>query len=361
MIDKWFHAVNFVRVLVDFILIAQYRSHDEQILRYLNQAFFRVNFFKSVFRETRQFVQENENEHFNFFKFHVMSHYSDFIRKYDTTDDYDISHDEIKHKYMIKQYYDRTNKRETFQKQLIQHNRRRMKVLIMKNIMRYEKKCQSFVVDEVIKFTNIKTTRDFLELSLLRKCSTKNSQSRHIFESLQLKNWCTIKELNVFMNISNLIFVLIVFIKERRRALNHLMTDSRNKYRREKDFIWVEEFEICFHDFITCWISKKHNSFDSKDLSKKKIRCKLNWQNKFDRWRRDFVWAQEAISNEKIVSRTIRNRTIDQILCILTIRDSERRDNKNKSQNYSDVLLNIKNSRNKNMSNEINEMIELND
>jgi hypothetical protein len=163
------------------------------------------------------------------------------------------------------------------------------------------------------------------------------------------------------MNISNLIFALIVFIRERRRALDHLMTDSRNKYRREKDFIWVEKFEICLHDFITCWISKKHNSFDSKDLSKKKIRCKLNWQNKFDTWRRDFVWAQEAISNEEIVSKTIRNRTIDQILCILTIRDSERRDNKNKSQNYSDVLLNIKNSRNKDMSNEISAMIELND
>jgi hypothetical protein len=45
-----------------------------------------------------------------------MSHYFDFIRKYDMTNDYDISHDEIKHKYMIKQYYDKTNKKKTFQK-----------------------------------------------------------------------------------------------------------------------------------------------------------------------------------------------------------------------------------------------------
>jgi hypothetical protein len=36
LIDKWFHAVNFVRVFVDFILIVQYRSHNEQILRDLN-------------------------------------------------------------------------------------------------------------------------------------------------------------------------------------------------------------------------------------------------------------------------------------------------------------------------------------
>jgi hypothetical protein len=48
-----------------------------------------------------------------------MSHYFDFIRKYDTINDYDISHDEIKHKYMIKQFDDKINKRKTFQKQLI--------------------------------------------------------------------------------------------------------------------------------------------------------------------------------------------------------------------------------------------------
>jgi hypothetical protein len=74
-------------------------------------------------------------------------------------------------------------------------------------------------------------------LNLFRKCFTKNSQSRHIFEFLQSKTWCTTKKLNVLMNISNLISVLNVFIRERRRALNHLMTDSRNKYRREKNFI----------------------------------------------------------------------------------------------------------------------------
>ncbi len=58
---------------------------------------------------------------------------------------------------------------------------------------------------------------------------------------------------------------------------------------------------------------------------------------------------------------TIQNRTIDQNLCILTIRNSERRNNKNKSQIYSDLLLNIKSSRYKDVSNEINKMIELND
>ncbi len=49
-----FGSFHCIRVLIDFILIVQYRSHDEHTLRYLNHALYRVNFFKSVFRETRQ-------------------------------------------------------------------------------------------------------------------------------------------------------------------------------------------------------------------------------------------------------------------------------------------------------------------
>jgi hypothetical protein len=47
-------------------------------------------------------------------------------------------------------------KEKTFQQQLIDHNKRRMKVLIIKNILLYQKKCQSFAFDTVIKSTNIK-------------------------------------------------------------------------------------------------------------------------------------------------------------------------------------------------------------
>jgi hypothetical protein len=32
MIEKWSHAMNFTRALIDFILIAQYRSHDGMVV-----------------------------------------------------------------------------------------------------------------------------------------------------------------------------------------------------------------------------------------------------------------------------------------------------------------------------------------
>ncbi len=48
-------------------------------------------------------------------KFHVMTHYVEFIRKYETANEYNTLHDEI-NKYMFKKYYNRINKRDTFQK-----------------------------------------------------------------------------------------------------------------------------------------------------------------------------------------------------------------------------------------------------
>jgi hypothetical protein len=138
LIDKWSHALNFIRALIDFILMTQYRSYDESTLQYLQHAIYRMNVFKSTFVSARSSNRETKKEHFNFFKFHVMTHYAAFIRKYETADEYDIAHDEVKHKYMLKKYYIRINKRDTFLTQLIFHNDRRLKILIMKNVIIYK-------------------------------------------------------------------------------------------------------------------------------------------------------------------------------------------------------------------------------
>ncbi len=106
--------LKFFRVLIDFVLMTQYRFHDENTLRYFNHVLFRINSFKNEFKHLRSSDKNTQNDHFNFLKFHVMSHYAEFIRKYETVDEYDTSYDEIKHKYMFKKYYERINKRDFF-------------------------------------------------------------------------------------------------------------------------------------------------------------------------------------------------------------------------------------------------------
>jgi hypothetical protein len=102
LIKKWSYVLKFFRALIDFVLITQYRFHDENTLFYLDHVLSRINSFKNEFKHLRSSDKNTKDDHFNFLKFHVMSHYSEFIRKYKTIHKYDTSHDEIKHKYMFK-------------------------------------------------------------------------------------------------------------------------------------------------------------------------------------------------------------------------------------------------------------------
>ena len=98
-----------------------------------------MNFFKIFFRHLRFANVKFENEYFSFFNFYIMIYYSNFIRKYEMINKFNISHDEFKHKYIFKNFFDHINKREIFQIQLLRHNQRRINILIMKKILRVEK------------------------------------------------------------------------------------------------------------------------------------------------------------------------------------------------------------------------------
>jgi hypothetical protein len=212
LIDKWSHALNFIRALIDFILMIQYRSHDESILQYLQHAIYRMNVFKSIFVSARSSNKKTEKEHFNFFKFHVMTHYAAFIRKYKTADEYDIAHDEVRHKYMLKEYYIRINKRDTFLTQLIFHNDRRLKILIMKNVIIYKQKQQRSLSKFDIVFINTRLTRDSLKLVLLDE--QNKSHVRRWDSIMNSKYWCWIIDFVVMLKISDLISILIAFVKK---------------------------------------------------------------------------------------------------------------------------------------------------
>ncbi|MCJ1466076.1 hypothetical protein MMC07_004695 [Pseudocyphellaria aurata] len=168
---KFPHVLDFCQAFVDFILIAQYCSHDDTTLSYLDQALMRINVYKEGFQDIRR-TDGNVEKRFDFPKFHVMSHYSDHVRKFDTTDGYDMAHFEANHKFMLKAFYKRTNKRETFQEQLLWHNKRRIKALAMKDILmaflhtQRRKNLTDLLNKDSIQATNTQPTRDPLELSL---------------------------------------------------------------------------------------------------------------------------------------------------------------------------------------------------
>ena len=74
-----------------------------------------MNKLKFEFVDFRSVFKKIEKNHFNFFKFYVMSYYIKFIQLYNNVDQFDISHIKTIHKYLIKIFYQRTNKNENYQ------------------------------------------------------------------------------------------------------------------------------------------------------------------------------------------------------------------------------------------------------
>ncbi len=255
LIKKWSNVLKFSRVLVDFVLMTQYRFHDENTLLYLDHVLHRINWFKNEFRHLRSSNKNIEDDHFNFSKFHVMSHYSEFIRKYETADEYDTSHDEIKHKYMLKKYYERINKRDFFQEQLLWHNKRRVNVLTLKNNLLYNelvRKRNHFSSQNMIEIKITRSTRDYLdlvELNMYDDIQKTNESWNSIKNSRQ---WCLISDLAKWMSMSELISALTIFIKEQRRTTNDMQKMREiDKYRRESNSSWVKNLYVNLHEFLS--------------------------------------------------------------------------------------------------------------
>jgi hypothetical protein len=358
LIKKWSYVLKFSRVLINFVLMTQYRFHDENTLFYLDHVFSRINTFKNEFKHLRSSNKNIENDHFNFLKFHVMSHYSEFIRKYETADEYDTSHDEIKHKYMFKKYYERINKRNFFQEQLLWHNKRRVNVLTLKNNLLYDelvREREHSSLKIMIEIKIIRSSRDYLDLIELNMYDDiqKTNESWNFVKNF--RQWCLINDLAKWMNMSELISALTIFIKKQRRTTNDMQKMKEiDKYRRESNSSWVKNLYVNFHDFLTCWIRNEQDSSNIKNLIEEKIRCKSNWQNKFDHWRRNYVWMQKQTS-----LNALNDKLIKQIQIIMTIEDLRKIINQIKSNIYFEILLNLMRSRNKDISNEIFDMIEL--
>jgi hypothetical protein len=290
MIEKWFHAMNFTRVLIDFILIAQYKSHDDSTLNYLDHALFRFNAYKKIFRHSRFKEHEIEENHFNFFKFYAITHYVDFIKRYKVANEYDISHDETRHKYMIKKFYSRINKQEIFQTQLIEHNKRRLNILALKDLKRHMKKNSR---SKKIEFTHTRANKNSLNLKLIKIISRSINQFSQRNSSQNSIHWCSIRKLDVKIRISDLTSIAIVFIREQRLKRTKESSNSRIRFQRESNSNWIMNYDVCLHESITCWIRKEHNFLNTKKLIKKKIRSKFDWQNQIQNWRRDYVWIRK--------------------------------------------------------------------
>jgi hypothetical protein len=74
---------------------------------------------------------------------------------------------------MIKKFYSQINKREIFQTQLIEHNKRRLNILALKDLKRHMKENSR---SKKIEFTHTRASKDSLNLKLIKIISRSINQ-----------------------------------------------------------------------------------------------------------------------------------------------------------------------------------------
>lgn len=95
-------AMLCIRAIMDFVVLAMYASHDDNTLRYMSAALDRVNLLKSVFEKSRPVSKDTGEHHFNFPKWHAMTHYVPFIRLYGSAQGFDLCYPERAYKFLVK-------------------------------------------------------------------------------------------------------------------------------------------------------------------------------------------------------------------------------------------------------------------
>lgn len=114
LITQTLTAMHCAQTIIDFIILTQYQSHNDETLWYMSQTLYQVNKLKEVFWEFQSVNKKTNKGHFNFLKFHVITHYIDFIYQYNSANRFNISHSEVTHKYLVKTFYKQINKRDDF-------------------------------------------------------------------------------------------------------------------------------------------------------------------------------------------------------------------------------------------------------
>lgn len=330
-------ALHCARAILDFVTIAQYRAHDDSTLQYLEQALYRIDKTKGVFRAYRTKQSDTNEGHFNYPKFHVMAHYSEFVREFGCADGYDTSHSEAAHKYLIKVFFDRTNKRgDMFQQQLISHNIRRLNALATEDLFTYLLTKATTAATQQMDVQTTTPCRE-LNLSMLGWPSTPHDRLKIRTLGLRVQRWRAASVIANCTEIPDFIDSLAVFVREQRNKRDGIHTSSGLLERRDRDPTWISEYYLAVHGALVCWKRAGADPDDMERRMKEYVRCSPNWQGNAGKWRRDHVWLQEYTDSHGDISA----KRVGQLQLIVTILDPTRRDAKGKLATYTGALVKL--------------------
>ncbi len=104
-------AIQCTQAILDFTMLAQYVLYDDETVRYIEHALYRLENTKIAFEHHRPIKSKLCQPPFNKPKFHAISHFIQCIRDYGSAVNYNTTHSKVVHKYFTKAFYNKTNKK----------------------------------------------------------------------------------------------------------------------------------------------------------------------------------------------------------------------------------------------------------
>ena len=114
-------AIQYTWAILDFTILAQCVLYDNKMLCYMKHELYRLEKSKIVFKHYWSINSKLYWPTFNYLKFNAISYIVLCIWDYGGAINNNTAHSEATHKYLLKAYYNRTNKKE-YNLQIWQHN-----------------------------------------------------------------------------------------------------------------------------------------------------------------------------------------------------------------------------------------------
>jgi hypothetical protein len=349
-------AMHCARAFVDFILMAQYKTHDIETLRYMEQALYRIDKMKVAFRAVRPLDKSTDEGHFNFPKFHIMTHYTSFIQDFGAADNFDTEHSEAGHKYHVKDFYGRTNKQHGYEGQICLHNTRRINILAMEDVLFHDHSRHTTQRNNQITAQVSAPARE-INLTRIGWPVDLTTRRRILAYGLNTHFWRAASELSTWIKVDGFIDALAVFVRESRNRLANITSTDASIDRREFDPSWVADFPVALHPSLRCWRRRGKDSNDLELLTTEHVRCSPFWQGRAE-WRRDYVWVQE---HSPIGNSAMEGKRVGQIKAIVTVIDHSRLDLKGRAARYTGAFVELLRIKDGGRHHEVHGMVEVED
>ncbi|THX70243.1 Piwi-domain-containing protein [Aureobasidium pullulans] len=278
-------AIQFIRATVDFITLAMYQSHDDNTLRYFELALYRMNQRKEVFQKYRNPKAKDDEQHFDFPKWHSLTHYVQMIHLYGCAPNWDTNHPEHKHHTYANEGFRRTNKKNDWEDQLMEHHLRGINMLALQDTL-----CRGprpTLADGRERDEEPVSVGEPQPIDLVFGLPGINRRTKKAL-------WRAVRDIVELLGPEEgPLFrqAMAVFVRES-RPYNREQPSNLDPVRVEPMDTWVNDYPVQLHHSIKC--RKEHGDMtdDSSTTERNITRCARIWQ-KEAKPRHDWVWVQE--------------------------------------------------------------------